>query len=97
MKYPEKKSLKNDFPTDAVLEVQYDGDNHWCRVTSNEFRSFNGRRRYINSGDARGLVATTHYYNGPVYYYGTNEVVENPNENRIIGEKFDSRSNSGRI
>jgi hypothetical protein len=97
MKYLDKKMLKYDFPIGAVFEVQYDDDNHWCRVTSNEFRSFNGKRRYIVNEDARGLAQTAHYYNGPIYYYGTNKVVENPNENRIIGEKFDSTSNSGRI
>lgn len=100
MKYIDKKDLKCDFPKDALLELQYNDSNTWLRATINEFRSFNGKRRYhniISGRDPSKIARTTHYYDGPIYYYGTNKVIENTNENHIIGEIFNSESKSGRI
>lgn len=100
MKYVDKKDLRCDFPKDAVLELQYDNSDIWLRATINEFRSFNGKRRYHNvivGKNMGNITRNTHYYNGPVYYYGTNKIVENPQENHIIGEIFNSESKSGRI
>lgn len=57
--------LKYDFITAAHLEVQMPNSTYgWYRVTSREFRSFNGKRR-INGEP----------YDGPVYLYGTNKKV----------------------
>ena len=62
----EKKGLlvkmKYDFETAADLEVFLPGSKFsWYRVTSREFRSFNGKRR-INGVE----------YNGPVYLFQSN-------------------------
>ena len=38
------EKMMYDFPTEAVLEVCIKGK--WYRVTSREFRSFDGKRRY---------------------------------------------------
>ena len=62
----EKKGLlvkmKYDFETAADLQVFLPGSKFgWYRVTSREFRSFNGKRR-INGVE----------YNGPVYLFQSN-------------------------
>ena len=52
-----------DFETAADLEVRLPNSTYeWYRVTSREFRSFNGERR-INGVE----------YNGPVYLFNTNK------------------------
>ena len=57
--------LKCDFITAANLEIYMPNTTYgWYRVTSREFRSFNGERR-INEVP----------YNGPVYLFGTNSKV----------------------
>lgn len=56
------EKLKYDFETAANLEVFMPNLNDWYRVTSREFRSFNGKRR-INNVE----------YEGPVYLYNTNK------------------------
>ena len=54
--------LKYDFNTSNNLEVHLPESTYgWYRVTSREFRSFNGQRR-INGEE----------YNGPVYKFATN-------------------------
>lgn len=63
----EKKGLtvkmSYDFETAANLEVYLPESTYgWYRVTSREFRSFNGKRRINNK-----------LYNGPVYLFGTNK------------------------
>jgi hypothetical protein len=62
----EKKGLlvkmKYDFETAADLQVFLpESRSSWYRVTSREFRSFNGKRR-INGVE----------YNGPVYLFQSN-------------------------
>jgi hypothetical protein len=55
------EKLKYEFNTASNLEVFMINLNDWYRVTSREFRSFNGKRR-INNVE----------YNGPIYHYATN-------------------------
>lgn len=77
-----------DFPTEAVLEVQLKND-EWYRVTSNDFRSFDGPRRYTvvtqpKVGESFSDVeAVVHEYNGPVYLFNTNQELE-PANNRAL-------------
>ena len=67
-----------DFPTEAVLEVCIKGT--WYRVTSKDFRAFNGPRRitqpqYTELGNVDVPMMTYEYF-GPVYTWGTNNVVD---------------------
>jgi hypothetical protein len=55
------EKIKYDFNTAANLEIFMPNLDDWYRVTSREFRSFNGKRRINNVN-----------YNGPIYYYATN-------------------------
>jgi len=59
------EKLKYDFETAANLEVFMPNLNDWYRVTSREFRSFNGKRR-INNIE----------YVGNIYLYGTNKLAD---------------------
>ena len=73
--------LEYDFDTARNLEVYMPNLKNWCRVTSREFRSFNGKRRI--SGQE---------YNGPVYLYGTNYLADT-NEyepDKIVEHKWKS-------
>ena len=56
--------LHYDFDTSNNLEIKL-GSGVWYRVTSRDFRSFNGPRRINNVP-----------YSGPLYLHGTNEIVE---------------------
>jgi len=56
------EKLIYDFNTAANLELWMPNLDGWYRVTSREFRSFNGKRR-INGEK----------YKGPVYHYATNK------------------------
>ena len=56
------EKIKYDFDTARNLEIFMPNLKGWYRVTSREFRSFNGKRRI--QGEE---------YNGPVYLYGTNK------------------------
>ena len=55
--------LEYNFDTARNLEVYIPNLKRWHRVTSREFRSFNGKRRISNQE-----------YNGPVYLFGTNKI-----------------------
>ena len=57
--------LEYNFDTARLLEVYMPGLKGWYRVTSREFRSFNGKRRI--SGQE---------YDGPVYLYDTNYLAD---------------------
>lgn len=59
--------LLYDFNQSGHLEVEIDGV--WYRVTPRDFRSFIGSRRIANE-----------QYSGPVYLYGTNQVIETSNK-----------------
>lgn len=56
--------LEYDFDTSKNLEVYMPNLKNWYRVTSREFRSFNGKRR-INEQE----------FIGNLYKYGTNRLV----------------------
>ena len=79
---PAKKKLKTDFDTSANLEVYLDNPKQWVRVTSNDFRSFIGKRR-INNMEYEGLF----------YLHKTNDEI-NPNDypnNTLAGFVYDSK------
>jgi hypothetical protein len=63
--------LKYPFNTAAGLEVQLPNGN-WYRVTCREFRSFTYPRRI---SQPKGKEYVTEIYEGPVYLYGTNTIV----------------------
>ena len=76
------EKMRYDFPTEAVLEVQIKGT--WYRVTSREFRSFDGHRRYTKPVQQPGLgmknmdsleFITIDFDNGPLYMFGSNKEV----------------------
>lgn len=78
--------LEYDFDTSNNLEIFMPTLNGWFRVTSREFRSFNGDRR-INGQP----------HNGVTYYYNTNKII-NCNEyekDKIIGIKWESKRRPG--
>ena len=96
-----------DFNTAGVLEVSIKGK--WYRVTSNEFRSFDGKRRITEPVKQPGLgeslfnVSTrTYEYNGPVYISLSNQEVEKLGTETIVTglevkAKQQSVENSSRI
>lgn len=61
------------FNTSANLEVYLVGSKRWHRVTCNDFKSWDGKRR-INEED----------YEGPLYAYGTNRRVLAEGRNGIV-------------
>jgi|TARA_B110000285_G_scaffold153544_1_gene171370 hypothetical protein len=73
--------LHHDFDTAAVLEVWMPKLDGWYRVTSREFRSFDGERRYTKPirpqglGEVNDIEMVTTEYNGPVFLWGTNNNV----------------------
>lgn len=76
----ETEKLVYDFDTAGLLEVYMPNLKGWYRVTSKEFRSFNGKRRIsrpteIILGKVDIETVTEDYY-GPVYLYGTNIVAD---------------------
>ena len=96
-----------DFNTSGVLEVCIKGN--WYRVTSNEFRSFDGKRRITEPVKQPGLGESmfdvpmkTYDYNGPVYILLTNlEVIRMDTETIVTNPKIPtnqkSLTNSNRI
>jgi hypothetical protein len=85
-----------DFPTEAVLEVCI--KEKWYRVTSREFRSFDGKRRYTKPEkqpgqgmkDLKDIKWITVEYNGPLYMFGSNkEVVHEWNEKIVATPYYD--------
>jgi hypothetical protein len=64
-------SLDYPFNTAACLEVQLPSGT-WYRITAREFRSYTYPRRI--SQNIKGKY-TTEEYDGPVYLFGTNVVV----------------------
>ena len=73
------EKMRYDFPTEAVLEVQI--KNKWYRVTSREFRSYDGKRRITKPikpqgrGEIFNVPMVTTEYDGPVFMWGTNNYV----------------------
>ena len=66
------EKLTYDFNTASNLEVWMPNLDGWYRVTSREFRSFNGKRRILNIENPNKSYYEE--YNGPIYYYGTNQI-----------------------
>lgn len=96
-----------DFNTAGVLEVCIKGN--WYRVTSNEFRSFDGKRRITEPIKQPGLGDSmfdvpmhTYEYNGPVYIVQSNvEVIRMDTETIVTNPEIPvskkSLINSSRI
>lgn len=78
-----------DFPTEAVLEVKI--NETFYRITSKEFRSFDGIRRITKlvkqpgiGEDVTKVKSESYFYEGPVYEYGSNKAVPFTGSNKII-------------
>lgn len=90
----ETVKIEYDFNTAGALEIFMNGS--WRRVTANDFRSFNGRRRisepeYVELGNVDVPIITYDYF-GPVYQYRTNTIVEYTNSGSIeTNEIYDKR------
>lgn len=96
-----------DFNTSGVLEVSI--KDNWYRVTSNEFRSFDGKRRITEPIKQPGIGESmfdvpmkTYDYNGPVYILSSNvAVVRMDTETIVTNPKMPvnqkSEANSNRI
>ena len=71
-----------DFETAANLEVFLPKLDGWYRVTSREFRSFNGKRRINNEP-----------YNGPVYLYQSNKRANKSKypQHKFAGYNYDAK------
>lgn len=74
----EQQNLKNEFNTAGCLEIFM--NDKWVRVTSKDFRAFNGPRKitepqYTEMGNVDVPMVTYEYY-GPVYTWGTNNLVD---------------------
>ena len=82
--------LEHDFNTAGVLEVCI--KNNWYRVTSRDFRSFDGPRRITEPINQPGqgiksyqdIKFKTYEYLGPVYMHGSNISVKPTNKEKII-------------
>ena len=82
---------KPDYPfnTSANLEVFIPNLNRWHRVTCNDFRSWDGKRRITETINVRhkeitNIPSKTIDYDGPLYAYGTNRKVIKQNINNIV-------------
>jgi hypothetical protein len=64
----------------TCCEIKVNND-YWHRVTEREFRSFDGDRRLVSYDNQKQPIYN--YYDGPVYLYKTNSVVERKNTGRI--------------
>lgn len=95
------EKMRYDFPTEAVLEVQIKGT--WYRVTSREFRSFDGHRRLTKPVQQPGLGMknldelefVTHDCDFlPLYMFGSNkEVVKTWNE-KMVATPYYEKTNA---
>ena len=89
----ETVKLINPFNTAGCLEVYNNNLKGWYRVTARDFRSFDGRRRIteptaIKLGNV-DMPMRTYEYSGPVYVWGTNDVVlDTTNEGTMITSPY---------
>ena len=95
------EKMRYDFPTEAVLEVCIKGN--WYRVTSREFRSFDGKRRYTKPERQPGLGMkdmkdikwiTVEFDNAPLYMFGTNIEVDREWNEKIVNSPYYEQSNA---
>ena len=74
-----KGKIVFDFDTAKSCEVWNEKLQDWFRVTPYEFRSFGGKRRILQFEKSKNKreFGKPYYedYEGPVYIYGTNEVI----------------------
>lgn len=80
------EKLKYDFNTAANLEIWMPNLSGWYRVTSREFRSFNGKRR-INEEE----------YKGSVFLYNTNKKINKSKyeKDKLVGYNWISKRRPG--
>ncbi len=89
------EKIRYDFDTAGVLEIFL--NKKWYRVTSSDFRSFNGPRRitlpdYVEHGNVK-VPLTTYEYDGPIYAWGTNYMVPYTNDGKIVpSEELNKRN-----
>ena len=87
-----------DFNPTAVLEIQYNGEDAWYRVTAETFRSFDGKQRYTEPAYAqRGIMSVpmnVTEYDGPVYIYKTNTQAPKQNLGKTITEPLNQQLRS---
>jgi hypothetical protein len=74
-------TLKYDFEPYKCCEIKM-GES-WFRVTARQFRSFDGERRISTHVDENNQLIYQNY-EGPVYLFKTNVVVESKNRGEII-------------
>ena len=83
--------MEYDFDTAGVLEVWVPKLNGWYRVTSRDFRSFNGPRRITEPTKVEHgnpwVDLRTYEYHGPVYQWGTNNVVDFSDTGSLVKSK----------
>lgn len=94
------EKMRYEFPTEAVLEVQI--KDVWYRVTSREFRSFDGHRRYTTPTQQPGLgmpnldkleFVTTDFDNGPLYMFGSNMEVDKLWNEKMVATPYYEKMN----
>ncbi|MDA9050820.1 hypothetical protein N9H35_00165 [bacterium] len=94
------EKMRYDFPTEAVLEVKI--KENWYRVTSREFRSFDGNRRYSKPERQPGLgmkdmkdikFITVDCNHLPLYMFGTNIEVEREWNEKIVNSPYYENAN----
>ena len=82
--------MEYDFDTAGVLEVWVPKLNGWYRVTSRDFRSFDGKRRITKpikpqgKGEICNVPMETKEYFGPVYMWGTNNYVPYKGTHEVV-------------
>lgn len=89
------ETVKLEFPfnTAGLLEIFNNKLNGWYRVTAKDFRSFDGKRRIseptkVILGNVK-VPMKTYEYNGPVYVWGTNNIVmDTTNEGKMITSAY---------
>jgi hypothetical protein len=82
--------LRFDFNPSSVLEVQFESDDRWFRVTAEYFRAFDGKRRitrWVKSSPYSQWEARIDEYYGPIYMWGTNTLVEKENKGGLVSSK----------
>ena len=88
------EKLKYDFNTARCCEIEYK-PGMWSRVTSREFRSFKGNRRILNVNNPDNRFYED--YNGPVYLFGTNKIINQTNKQGFQFENdIDPRNQYGK-
>ena len=98
--------MEYDFDTAGVLEVWQPKLDGWYRVTSRDFRSFDGKRRITKPVKPQGraeiynVEMVTREYFGPVYRWGTNNMVPYKGTHTVVASdtsEYFSKQSSSRI